>query len=175
MPSRISNPTLVGRSEELAALVESVRRAAERQCSVVLLKGDAGIGKTRLVQELERAPECRETLRLRGACVDFGGEDLAYAPIVAALRTAPTEVLLNAARSLPPVMGAELARLTTSPTGTRRAAPRVASTSTCSSSSEGLETRRPSCSYWKTSTGPTSRRLTFSPSWLGTAGASASR
>jgi DNA-binding CsgD family transcriptional regulator len=111
MPSRISNPTLVGRSEELAALLESVRRAAERQCSVVLLKGDAGIGKTRLVQELERAPECRETLRLRGACVDFGGEELAYAPIVAALRTAPTEMLLNAARSLPPVMGAELARL----------------------------------------------------------------
>lgn len=41
-------PMLVGRQRELAALVD----AALRPPSVVVVDGEAGIGKTRLVEEL---------------------------------------------------------------------------------------------------------------------------
>jgi tetratricopeptide (TPR) repeat protein len=43
---------LVGRSRELAVLDEGVRAAVAGQCAVLLLTGEAGIGKTRLLEEL---------------------------------------------------------------------------------------------------------------------------
>ena len=48
----IASPTLVGRRPELATLSVAVARAERGQFSVVLIEGDAGIGKTRLVREL---------------------------------------------------------------------------------------------------------------------------
>src|SRR6266508_4809057 len=50
------NTPLVGRSSELASLVEVLRRAVEGPCQVALIEGEAGIGKTRLLAEvLDRA------------------------------------------------------------------------------------------------------------------------
>jgi DNA-binding CsgD family transcriptional regulator len=50
------NLPLVGRSAELASLVEALHRAAEGPCQVALVEGEAGIGKTRLLEEiLDRA------------------------------------------------------------------------------------------------------------------------
>ncbi|HEU5448691.1 MAG TPA: ATP-binding protein, partial [Acidimicrobiia bacterium] len=43
---------LVGRADELAALEEEWRRAASGQFRCVLVEGDPGVGKTRLVEEL---------------------------------------------------------------------------------------------------------------------------
>jgi DNA-binding CsgD family transcriptional regulator len=43
---------LVGRSAELASLVELLLRAAEGPCQVALIEGEAGIGKTRLLVEV---------------------------------------------------------------------------------------------------------------------------
>src|SRR5438270_6098152 len=45
-------PVLVGRGPELALLEERARKAAEGEGRAVLIAGDAGIGKTRLVTEL---------------------------------------------------------------------------------------------------------------------------
>ena len=58
-----------------------------RRASVLLVSGEAGIGKTRLVAEVEAAAP--SLARLHGECVEFGGEELAYAPVVAALRDLP--------------------------------------------------------------------------------------
>jgi DNA-binding CsgD family transcriptional regulator len=47
---------LVGRSSELASLVELLPRAAKGPCQVAVIEGEAGIGKTRLLAEvLDRA------------------------------------------------------------------------------------------------------------------------
>jgi DNA-binding NtrC family response regulator len=49
---------LVGRSDEMAALEDEFARAAAGEFRVVLLSGEAGVGKSRLGQELlTRHPE----------------------------------------------------------------------------------------------------------------------
>ena len=45
---------MVGRADELARLLAHVDRAAAGRASAVLLAGDAGVGKTRLLDELDR-------------------------------------------------------------------------------------------------------------------------
>ena len=52
MGGRVASPTLVGRVEELQVLEAARRRAADGEPVVVLVGGEAGVGKTRLVAEL---------------------------------------------------------------------------------------------------------------------------
>jgi DNA-binding CsgD family transcriptional regulator/tetratricopeptide (TPR) repeat protein len=86
MATRVTSPILVGRSRELARLQEIRRRAAEGEARVVLIGGDAGIGKSRLVEELaERAAGDGWTVAL-GSCVEVGSAGLAYGPLVEVLR-----------------------------------------------------------------------------------------
>ena len=49
----------IGRSGELAALVDALGDALAGTSAVVLLEGEAGIGKTRLLEELERLAAAR--------------------------------------------------------------------------------------------------------------------
>ena len=58
---------------------------------MALVSGEAGIGKTRLVAELEARAD--GWLVLHGECLEFGGGEVAYAPVVAALRDLPAEWL----------------------------------------------------------------------------------
>ena len=99
------SPVLVGRREELARLEASFGRAAAGEPSVVLLVGEAGVGKTRLVDELTARATAAGARVLAGGCVQLGGEGLPFVPIVDALRhlvrtTPPDEldVLLGPAR-----------------------------------------------------------------------------
>jgi len=52
MGGRVASPTFVGRVEELQVLEAARRRAADGEPAVVLVGGEAGVGKTRLVAEL---------------------------------------------------------------------------------------------------------------------------
>jgi DNA-binding SARP family transcriptional activator len=75
---------LVGRDAELRYLSEELKRAEEGSGRMVLVHGEAGVGKTRLVAEL--AAEARR----RGAAVLWGGSGahanhLAYGPFAVAL------------------------------------------------------------------------------------------
>ena len=82
---RVVSPEFVGRGDALAALARAWRTAQEQGPAVVLVVGEAGIGKSRLLTEFARTQE--STVRvLRGACAEFGGEGLAYTPFVAVLR-----------------------------------------------------------------------------------------
>src|SRR4051794_1645396 len=78
---------MIGREVPLRTLDEALAAAPR----VVLVCGEAGIGKTRLVAEVEAA--AGGWLVLHGECVEFGGEELAYAPVVAALRDLPADWL----------------------------------------------------------------------------------
>jgi DNA-binding CsgD family transcriptional regulator len=83
--ARVSCPTFVGRLPELGQLEAAFARASDGSTSIVLVGGDAGIGKTRLVEEF--AARIRDRGRiLVGSCVELGGGTLPYAPLVEVLR-----------------------------------------------------------------------------------------
>jgi len=87
MTARVSSPVFIGRASELDQLDRAVSRAASGTPSIILVGGEAGIGKSRLVAEAIAAKAARDAIVLSGACVDLGGDDgLPFAPIAEALR-----------------------------------------------------------------------------------------
>ena len=83
----MASPTFVGRLEELQSLEAARVRAADGEPAVVLVGGEAGVGKTRLVAELTTRCAADGTQVLAGGCVPVGDGALPYAPIVEALAT----------------------------------------------------------------------------------------
>src|SRR3954463_3354870 len=77
---------MVGRAEELDRLLSHADRAAGGRSSAVLLAGDAGVGKTRLLDELAARATDRGVRVLVGHCVDLGDVGLPYLPFVDLLR-----------------------------------------------------------------------------------------
>jgi ATP/maltotriose-dependent transcriptional regulator MalT len=111
MGGRVASPTLVGRVEELQVL-EAVRgRAAAGEPAVVLVGGEAGVGKTRLMAELTSRHVPDGTRVLVGGCVPVGDGALPYAPIVEILRALVADVGAEAVRELVGPSWPELARL----------------------------------------------------------------
>lgn len=97
-PSRgARSPVLIGRGNELEELAGHVERAP----SVALIVGEAGIGKTRLVQELLRDQRVPRRV-LMGHCSPLQ-EPLPLEPIVQAIRTFPRQELSLDAN---PILGA---------------------------------------------------------------------
>ncbi|MEZ0090645.1 helix-turn-helix transcriptional regulator [Streptacidiphilus sp. EB129] len=85
---RISvSPVFVGRSAELAELTAALKRAGDGQPQALLIAGDAGVGKTRLLEEFIVAATARGAVAALGGCVEIGADGLPYGPIVAALRS----------------------------------------------------------------------------------------
>jgi DNA-binding CsgD family transcriptional regulator len=77
---------MVGRAEALAALEALLARAGEGDPAVVLIGGEAGVGKTRLVREAARRADESGARVLWGECLPLGNGELPYAALVAALR-----------------------------------------------------------------------------------------
>jgi predicted ATPase len=51
MVSLVSSPELVGREPEIGALRAALTRATDGEPGIVVVAGEAGIGKTRLINE----------------------------------------------------------------------------------------------------------------------------
>ena len=86
MAVRIASPVFVGRAAELAAFEQLLARAVEGEGGALLVAGEAGIGKSRLISEFERRARRVDALVLVGECVELTEGELAFAPIVSALR-----------------------------------------------------------------------------------------
>jgi DNA-binding CsgD family transcriptional regulator/tetratricopeptide (TPR) repeat protein len=88
MPNRLTSAHLVGRVAELTELELALAQAAQGRPGLVLLAGDSGIGKTRLLAEFERRvrEEHRPPEVLRGEAVQTGDGELPYGPLLGALR-----------------------------------------------------------------------------------------
>ena len=101
------------------------------------MAGESGVGKTRLLAELERAARADGMRVIGGDCVELGEGELPYAPIVGALRPLARsgdpafDALSAAARAalaqILPGLGARGPRATT------RRPPRRACSTACSS------------------------------------------
>jgi predicted ATPase len=76
---------LVGRDGQLTVLQDAMRGASER-AAVVLICGQAGIGKTRLVDALVDRARRDGQLVLVGGCLTLSGEAIPYAPIAEVVR-----------------------------------------------------------------------------------------
>jgi predicted ATPase len=86
MATRISSPTFIGRRPELEQVASALADATRARAAVVLASGEAGVGKTRFVEEAIRSARDGGALALSGGCVELGGAGLPFAPITEALR-----------------------------------------------------------------------------------------
>ncbi|NQX37154.1 AAA family ATPase [Herbiconiux sp. VKM Ac-2851] len=66
-------PRLVGRSEELAALSRALEPALDGGKAVILLEGEPGVGKSRIMESLAQDAESRGALVIWGHCLQ--GDD----------------------------------------------------------------------------------------------------
>jgi DNA-binding CsgD family transcriptional regulator/tetratricopeptide (TPR) repeat protein len=111
MGGRVVSPIFVGRVEELHVLEAALGRATNSEPAMVLVGGEAGVGKTRLVAELTARCAADGTRVLTGGCVPVGDGALPYAPIVEGLRALVGDLGASAVRELIGPSWSELTRL----------------------------------------------------------------
>jgi tetratricopeptide (TPR) repeat protein/predicted regulator of Ras-like GTPase activity (Roadblock/LC7/MglB family) len=89
----LADVPLVGRERELAAVLRQLENAGNGSARLVLLDGEAGIGKTRLAREVIEKAVAQGWRALMGKCLH---ESLAaYTPIIEALRSGKMEYLME--------------------------------------------------------------------------------
>ncbi|MET7651851.1 MULTISPECIES: BREX system ATP-binding domain-containing protein [unclassified Streptomyces] len=80
VPQTVFATPFIGREEELTRLSDVLERARGGEARAVLIAGDAGVGKTRVLDEVAaRAARSGMTV-LTGHCVDLGDVGLPYLP-----------------------------------------------------------------------------------------------
>jgi DNA-binding SARP family transcriptional activator len=106
-PPRTAVYPLVGRQPEWQALLNAWRAAAAARAQLFLIRGEAGIGKTRLAEELVDWSRLNGISPVTTRC--YAGEGrLAYAPIAAWLKS---DALRQALMKLDPSWMTDVARL----------------------------------------------------------------
>ncbi|MGW1803652.1 helix-turn-helix transcriptional regulator [Streptomyces sp. NPDC002078] len=83
--TRSVSPVFVGRTDELDTLNDALARARAGEPQALLLGGEAGVGKTRLVEEFAAAAGPHAVVAV-GGCVEIGADGLPFAPFSTALR-----------------------------------------------------------------------------------------
>jgi hypothetical protein len=81
-----SSPGIVGRAAELGQLRSALAAARSAQPVTVLVGGEAGVGKTRLVAEFVAEATDASALVIVGQSVDIGGDGLPFGPVIGAVR-----------------------------------------------------------------------------------------
>ncbi|MGV9993043.1 helix-turn-helix transcriptional regulator [Streptomyces sp. NPDC003374] len=90
--SRSVSPVFVGRVDELRTLHDALARAAAGEPQALVVGGEAGVGKTRLVEEFTGAAARQGAVVALGGCVEVGGDGLPFAPFSTALRALRREL-----------------------------------------------------------------------------------
>jgi len=77
---------MIGRADQLAALDEAFAASTAGEPAAVLVGGEIGIGKSRLVEEFAGRVATRGSTVLSGGCLELGASGLPFAPFTAVLR-----------------------------------------------------------------------------------------
>ncbi len=100
------SPVLVGRQAELGSLSSALERVLAGEQVTVVVGGEAGVGKSRLVHELIDEARGAGTRVLIGGCVELDGGGIPFAPVVEMIRAlavdlpaADLDAVLGTARS----------------------------------------------------------------------------
>ncbi|MCU7728865.1 AAA family ATPase [Actinoplanes sp. KI2] len=72
----------IGRTDQLALLGQRLEQAREGQAGTVLIGGEAGIGKSRLVSTFAGATRATGAHVLAGACEEYFGDPMPYGPLL---------------------------------------------------------------------------------------------
>jgi hypothetical protein len=83
-PRTISVP-LVGRTDEIATLRSALAGARAGTPATVLIGGEAGVGKSRLISEFTVTEQDAGARVLTGGCLELGADGLPFAPFTAVL------------------------------------------------------------------------------------------
>ncbi len=110
MQNQSVSPVFVGRAPELAVLGTALADAGAGRPQALLLGGEAGVGKSRLVEEFLAAAEASGAVVAVGGCVEAGADGLPFAPVATALRALHRRLGAELARAAAGQEG-ELARL----------------------------------------------------------------
>jgi DNA-binding CsgD family transcriptional regulator len=109
---RMSSPVLVGRSGQLLALEAALAQAGRGGSSAVMIGGEAGVGKSRLVREFAERSRGAGARVLMGGCLELGADSVPFAPFIAVLRGLVRDLgVAGVAGLLPGGSAGELARL----------------------------------------------------------------
>jgi DNA-binding CsgD family transcriptional regulator/tetratricopeptide (TPR) repeat protein len=92
MTASLVSPVLVGRRAELEALDDALQRVLNGEPVALLIGGEAGVGKSRLIGELVGRARMAGVRALVGGCVEFGGGGIPFAPLVEMLRALAIEL-----------------------------------------------------------------------------------
>ena len=101
---RMSGGRMVGRDGELGRLLTLLDDAEAGRSVAALVSGDAGVGKTRLINEVTRLAAGRGFTVLSGQCAELG-DSVPYLPLAGALRGAGESTGVRDAVSSRPALG----------------------------------------------------------------------
>jgi DNA-binding CsgD family transcriptional regulator/tetratricopeptide (TPR) repeat protein len=82
----IRSERLIGRADELKQFDRALSAAAAGHAATLLVGGDAGVGKTRLLEEWSRRAGDAGARMVIGRCLQLGAASLPFAAVVEALR-----------------------------------------------------------------------------------------
>ena len=88
----VVSPVFVGRRGDLQAVADAFATARQGDPAVVIVSGEAGVGKTRLVEEAGAAARDAGGQLIAGGCVELGGDAMPLAPLAEALRSLAHQV-----------------------------------------------------------------------------------
>jgi adenylate cyclase len=86
--------SFIGREKEFDMLKENLIHSIEGRGQLVLISGEAGIGKTRFIKEFEKYAASQDVRCLSGACMSPEASD-PYLPLITALSDITTPALIH--------------------------------------------------------------------------------
>ena len=111
MARRVASPVFVGRRGECERVAAALRTAADGRPVALFVSGEAGVGKTRFVEECAAAAREAGFRILAGGCLALAQGALPYGPVIEALRPLPDELDPPALEALVGTGRSELGRL----------------------------------------------------------------
>ncbi|HEY1567908.1 MAG TPA: AAA family ATPase, partial [Solirubrobacteraceae bacterium] len=92
MAASLVSPILVGRRTESAALSDALARVLAGERVTIVVGGEAGVGKSRLVGELVEAAQTSDARVLDGGCIELEGGGIPLAPVIDMFRALAADV-----------------------------------------------------------------------------------